>query len=425
MPKADSDALLDTCFEIVDGRATIQADTFEVKNQQGNRVLYTEGQDTYFNGLINAQGGRFEGDVCVTNGTDNVVAYVGNGSKAFAAGVENYGTTSETARTYIQRNGVSRINDLMASSGGLAVMDDDNNVAISMSAQKLGTSISSIDSTDAMMYGGGTIDAPNSRRYGDNTSELRDVYAGGFINIYGSMFIDYTTDTPNDSQMGIIVGILDMTAQKSYMINSKEFDSAFNGWVEFPKMIFSNIQANHTYKSWVRIWVKNGSVTWDNEVSGSIDKSMHFYYSRPFGALLLGKNGMSSAVSTSKYVIIQDGVLKAPFQSINLGGINGTGLLASGSVTANGAVTAIGPCASVGYNACMNDNLNTFKIKLSGLTHTNYAVQITPRYDASNGNGYLMPSVEQKATDYFTVHLRSTGGVFYYCGFDFVVYGSL
>jgi hypothetical protein len=214
-----------------------------------------------------------------------------------------------------------------------------------------------------------------------------------------------------------------MTAQKSYMINSKEFDSAFNGWVEFPKMIFSNIQANHTYKSWVRIWVKNGSVTWDNEVNGSIDKFMHFYYSRPFGALLLGKNGMSSAVSTSKYVIIQDGVLKAPFQSINLGGINGTGLLAAGSVTNQGVVTAIGPCANT-----LKADTNTegiYVVRLSNLSHTNYFVQITPQYDANDGRGYLLPSIMSKTNSSFTVRLQSTNGGLYQEPFDFVVYGSL
>jgi hypothetical protein len=141
---------------------------------------------------------------------------------------------------------------------------------------------------------------------------------------------------------------------------------------------------------------------------------------------IFGLDGFYNRYSKDAYLHIKHGILTLPPASFHCGSnLVGTGLLASGSVTANGAVTAIGPCASVGYNACMNDNLNTFKIKLSGLTHTNYAVQITPRYDDSNGNGYLMPSVEQKATDYFTVHLRSTNGVFYYCGFDFVVYGSL
>ncbi len=113
----------------------------------------------------------------------------------------------------------------------------------------------------------------------------------------------------------------------------------------FKPLFFTNIEDNHNIRGYMKLTVYNGMVT--NKSSLAAYLTYDKWYSRHGNAFLLAHNGFFCAnQGLSDYVVLREGILYfKQFQDIKLGTgtnrVTGTGLLASGSVTANGAATAI------------------------------------------------------------------------------------
>lgn len=394
--EAANKAIQDTLKSYSDAAQTT-ADNAQAKAEEADYLKDALKQDT------EVDGGLLLSSILATRDAVGVVRSYQSGDPdanpaAFAAGVEDFGTTSEKKKVEICHNGTGKI--------GIFVIDDSGNIKIfdpndptilrlMFSKNALPTLQSILDSN---IYGGSVT---NVGSIGKNETTIlpnklvvtesgATITFTGTLYVYGYLFgdrgrISITVRIVNESSLDSIYSITD---GRILTPDNPEYTNTTNISVEIP-----NVDAG-TYRIEISRILVNVDLYSEGGLSGK--STLSWSLNKEIKRFEFARNGFMAFYQNFHMYFSEDGGLDVR------GTTNIPGVLLAGEAGYTGGFTSV--WGAKGHSSKTAEKISTGQYRVwHSIGHQDYQVQITPT--SANRTAYIY----SKANDNFVVYFYSVG----------------